>query len=183
MIAKIRARTELLPFFTDELLENGYGVIIEEDMPEDSYLAIDIDEYYHRNVKPTPEIADILLVAQQLSVKDRHHIFIVEMKNIDSPKYFKVKNIQGKFNTAIEDFMKTRYADIFLDNDINVVKFRLLFITDAYKLKRRGFSDAEIHSFLLDTKIAVLQSIPLFSYRGFNVGIEYEMPNPVLSWK
>jgi hypothetical protein len=139
MIVRLKSRSELLPFFTNELLENGCGVVIENDIPDDSHVAIDIDEYYHKNVTPTPEIADLLLVAQRLSDKKQHHIYIIEMKNIDSPRYFKVQNIYDKFHTAIEDFMKNRYADVFLDDEINVTKFRLLFITDAYRLKKEAF--------------------------------------------
>jgi hypothetical protein len=105
------------------------------------------------------------------------------MKSIKSPRRFEVKNIYGKFNTAIEDFMKKRYADIFLDNTINVTNFRILFITDAYRLKKRGVPDKEIRSFLMGTKIEVLQNMPLFSYRNFNVAVEYKLPNPLLSWK
>jgi hypothetical protein len=184
MIVRIKAKTELVPFFTDELLENGFGVVIEDNMPNDSYAAIDIDEYYHKsNIVPTPEIADILLVAQRLSAKDQFHVYIIEMKSIRSPHYFKVKNIYGKFNTAIEDFMKKRYADIFLDNTLNVTSFRLLFITDAYRLKKRGVSNKEIRSFLMGTKLEFLQNMPPFSYRNFNAVIEYELPNPLLSWK
>jgi hypothetical protein len=184
MIARIKAKTELVPFFTDVLLENGCGVVIENDMPDDSYLTIDIDEYYHKsNISPTPEVADILLVAQRLSAKDQFHVYIVEMKNIKSPRYFKVKNVYEKFNTAIENFMKKRYADIFLDDTIIVTNFRLLFVTDAYRLKKRGVSDKEIRSFLTGTKIEFLQNMPLFSYRNFNVAIEYKLPNPLLSWK
>jgi hypothetical protein len=162
---------------------NGCGVVIENDMPDNSHVAIDIDEYYHKNVTPTPEIADLLLVAQRLSDKKQHHIYIIEMKNIDSPRYFKAQNIYDKFHTAIEDFMKNRYADVFLDDEINVTKFRLLFITDAYRLKKRGVPSHEVRSFLLGTKIEFLQNMPLFSYKNFNAAIEYELPNPLLSWE
>jgi hypothetical protein len=184
MITRIKKKRELTPFFTDKLLENGYGVVIADDMPKSSYLAIDIDKYYHKsNINPTPEIADTLLVAQRLSAKGQYHIYIVEMKNIKSPQYFKIKNIYEKFNTAVEDFMKRRYADIFLDDTINVTNFRLLFITDAYRLKKRGVPDKAIRSFLMGTKIEFLQNMPPFSFRNFTVVIDYQLPNTLLSWK
>ena len=183
MIDKINAKGELTQFFTNDLLENGVGVIINEAMPEDSYVAINIDEYYHC-IAPahTPTIADILLVAQKLSNKKQHHIYIIEMKNIKSPHGFKVKNIYEKFNTAIEDFMKVKYADIFLDEKYRVERFRLFFITDAYRLKQKGLTEKQIKSFLLETKIMMFHEMPLFHFRNFKVMIEYQLPNPLLEW-
>jgi hypothetical protein len=58
----------------------------------------------------------------------------------------------------------------------------LFFITDAYKLKRKGLTEKQIKSFLSDTKIGVLQAMPLFKYRNFRAMIEYQLPNPLLEW-
>jgi hypothetical protein len=183
MLSKIRNKKELNAFFTNDLMENGYGVIIDEAMPPNSYVAIDVDEYYHHiDIGATPAVADILLAAQRLSKKDMFHIYIVEMKNIKSSRGFNAKNIYEKFKTVIDDFMKDRYDDIFMDRSFHVEKFRLFFITDAYKLKRKGLTDKQIKSFLSDTKIAVLQAMPLFKYRNFRVMIEYQLPNPLLEW-
>lgn len=183
MLAKLRSKQNLCPHFTDNLLENGYGVVIESTMPISSYLAIDIDHFYHHiGLQQVPEIADILLASQRLSASDEFHIYIIEMKNICSPKNFTVSNIYNKFHTAIEDFMKNKYSDVFMDANINITKFRLLFITDAYKLKQKGLSENQIRSFLSETKIAALQAMPLFCYRDFKVHVEYELPNPLLSW-
>jgi hypothetical protein len=183
MLRKIKDKNELNEFFTNDLMENEYGIIIDAAMPPDSYIAIDVDKYYHFvNAYTTPATADILLAAQKLSQKDMFHIYIIEMKNIKSPRNFKVENIYAKFKTVIDDFMKNRYADIFMEQSFHVGRFRLLFITDAYKLKRRGLTEKQIKSFLSETKIAVLQAMPLFKYRNFKAMIEYQLPNPLLEW-
>jgi hypothetical protein len=104
------------------------------------------------------------------------------MKNISSSSGFTVNNIYEKFRTAVEDFLKKRYADVFMDKSPKVEVFRLLFISDAYKLKRRGWNDKQIKSFLSETKIGILQSKPLFKYRNFRAVIEYQLPNPLLEW-
>ena len=182
MLRKINEKDELTRFFTKELMENEVGVIIDVAMPQDSYVAIDIDKYYHANQHPTPAIADILLVAQRISRNEQHHIYIIEMKNISSPRRFKVENIYEKFHTAIDDFMKVKYADIFMDEKHQVEKFRLLFISDAYRLKRKGFSDNQIRSFLLETKMMLFQKMPAFHYRKFKATIDYKLPNPLLNW-
>jgi len=183
MLNKIALKTELIPFFTEYLMENGVGVIISEAMPQDSYMAIDIDKYYHYIVpNKTPAIADIILVARKLSLKELYHIYIIEMKNIKSPDGFKVNNVYEKFRTVIEDFMKIRYSDIFMDEKYQIEKFRLFFITDAYRLKKRGWTEKQINSFLLGTKIEALQSMPVFYYRNFRAVVEYKLPNPTLDW-
>ena len=137
MLNKIRTKEQLTRFFTNDLQENEVGVIIDEAMPQESYVGIDIDEYYHHiGLKTIPAIADILLIAQKLSQNDQHHIYIIEMKNIRKPKYFDINNIHAKFHTAIEDFMKKQYADIFLDEKYKVERFRLFFVRDVYRLKK-----------------------------------------------
>jgi len=183
MLNKIKSKIDLIPFFTNVLLENGVGVLIDEAMPQESYIVINIDEYYHRKgQKPTPEIADIFIIAQRLSNKELHQIYIVEMKNISSPRRFDKDNIIKKFNTAIEDFMKIKYSDVFMDESYKVEKFKLYFVNDAYRLKKRGMTEEQINSFLLETKIMLLNSIQCFTYRNFIARIEPKLPNPLLEW-
>jgi hypothetical protein len=183
MIDKIKTNEQLSRFLTTDLLENGVGVIINEKMPQDSYVAIDIDEYYHHiGLKTIPAIADILLVAQRLSYKEYNHIYIVEMKNIKKPQHFSVKNIYEKFYTAVEDFMKTKYTDIFMDENYKIERFRLFFVSDVFRLKNRGWGEEQIRSFLNETKIMAFQSMNFLQYRNFKAIIEYRLPNPLLEW-
>jgi type IV secretory pathway VirD2 relaxase len=183
MVKKIKTDALLSQFLTNNLLENDVGVIINKDMPQDSFVAISIDEYYHHiGLKTIPAIADILLVAQKLSQRDQHHIYIVEMKNISSPHSFTVKNIYDKFYTAVEDFMKIKHADIFMNNNYKIERFKLYFVSDAYRLRRKGMTDEQINSFLLETKIMLLQSMQSFQFRNFVAVIEYKLPNPLLEW-
>ena len=182
MIKVLRSKSELTPYFTTNLFENGVGVVIDESVDSSNYLAINIDNYYHHiGVNPIPEIADLLIVSKE-SEQEYFHLFIVEMKNIKKSAYFDINNIHGKFETAINDFMKIRYADPFLNKKYNIVEFRLFFIHDAYHLKEKGFSDLEIKSFLSGTKMEILQSMAPFEFRGKYYLVEYELPNPLLSW-
>lgn len=182
MISVLRSKSELIPHFTTNLFENGVGVVIDKSVDETNYLAINIDNFYHHNgINPIPEIADLLIVGKE-SKYDNFHLFVVEMKNINKPKRFTVENIHGKFETAINDFMKLKYSDPFLNTDYNIIEFRLFFIHDAYHLKEKGLSDSEIRSFFSGTKMEMLQSMDPFEFRGKYYIIEYELPNPLLSW-
>jgi len=183
MLNTIKKENSLVTFFTDYLLENGYGVIINKNMPKDSFLTINIDEYYHYQGLPQiPAIADLLLVANELANNNCYHIYIIEMKNIKSPKGFTVKNIYAKFETAIEDFMKKRYGYIFLNKSYKITKCKLFFISDAYKLKEKNYTEEEINSFIKLTKIEFLQNMCPFKFRDFTLLIDYKLPNPELSW-
>jgi len=104
------------------------------------------------------------------------------MKNIKSPKGFTVKNIYAKFETAIEDFMKKRYGYIFLNKSYKITKCKLFFISDAYKLKEKNYTEEEINSFIKLTKIEFLQNMCPFKFRDFTLLIDYKLPNPELSW-
>ena len=184
LLENLQNNIELSKFFTKTLLENDVGVIIDSKMPESSYITIDVDKYYHFILPNpnTPAIVDLILVAQKLSDKTIHNIYIIEMKNISSPRGFSVKNIYEKFSTAIEDFLKKRFNNIFLDEKNKINVFKLYFISDAYGLKKKGFSEEQIRSFLLDTKIMRFQALPVFQFREHKAVIEYELPNPLLEW-
>jgi hypothetical protein len=183
MINKIKSFQELQAFFTEDYLENGVGVIIDPAIPKECLLGIDIDAYYHSHcLAATPCIADLLILIQMKELFPIFSIYIIEMKNISKSAYFEVRNIYDKFSTVIEDFMKVKYTDPFLNPAYQVKYFKLFFVSDAYHLSQKGFTRDQIRSFLTGTKIETLQSLPMFTYRGFRVKIEYELPNPVLSW-
>lgn len=181
MIDKISTTSVIIPFITTTLLENGVGVIIDRSIPHDCICSINIDEYYHKYVVHTPEIADLLIIIKSQMHKSTFSLYIVEMKNINSPKYFKICNIYNKFKTVIDDFLKIRHQDIFEDSSKIVIGFRLYFISDAYRLLKRGFTETQIRSFLASTKIEILQSLPPFSFRHFKAYIEYKLPNPLIT--
>lgn len=182
MLDKLKEYTELHPFFTTNLFENGVGVIIDPSIPESQYIAINVDKYYHKLSLPqTPAIVDLLIVGKNNS-EEKFHIFIVEMKNINGENGFKCHNIYEKFTTVIEDFMKIRYQDPFLNEKYNVIECKLFFINDAYHFSENGYTKDEYSSFLKGTKIEILQSMPPFEYRGFYLFIDYEIPNPLLKW-
>lgn len=182
MINKLKSKSELIPFFTTTLFENGVGVIIDESVNNDQYLAINIDDFYHHiGLAQIPEIADLLIIGKE-STCDNYHIFIVEMKNINSSSGFNVHNIYGKFDTAINDFMKKKYSDPFLEDTYTISEFKLFFVHDAYHLMEKGLSDLEIKSFLSETKIGMLQSLPPFEFRGKYYIVDYKLPNPKIVW-
>ena len=182
MIDKLKSYSELQPFFTTTLLENGVGVIIDPSVNEEHYLAINVDNYYHHlGLSIIPAIVDLIIVGKEDSL-DNFHIFVVEMKNISSSNGFDRKNIYAKFETAINDFMKKKYADPFLADCYNVVEFKLFFIADAYHFIERGIKEEDYDSFLKGTKIEVLQGMTPFEYKGKFYIIDYKIPNPLLKW-
>lgn len=182
MLSLIKSDPIISNYITSEYLENDTGIIVDSQIPNDFYTAINIDEYYHKNSNPTPAIADLLFVLKLNTGSSKYNIYIIEMKNICSPRYFKVSNIYEKFKTAVDDFMKIRFNNIFTNADHDYENIKLYFISDAYKLLKKGFSEKQIQSFLNETKISTLQSLPPLQFQNHVLHIEYKLPNPIISW-
>jgi len=121
MVDAIKTETTLLPFIKNDCIENQVGATYDEELSDDDVVTIDIDEYYHSlRLTKTPAVPDRLVVVRCLIATDGFTIYIIEMKNISRPDYFKRKNIDEKFKTAIEDFMSIKYNSIFLNKQFKI---------------------------------------------------------------
>lgn len=180
MLKAISEHGVLNKCITNSLTENDCGVLINQGL-DGKYIALDIDNYYHSlGLEKCPPTADRLLIIRCLVCDDGCSVYVYEMKNVKRSQGFSVKNIYDKFTTTIDDFMKVKFQDVFLNPDYRVKTFRVLFISDAYRLLCRGYTKDEIRSFLSGTKIDILQSLPPFKYKNKVAMIEYELPNPVI---
>jgi len=114
---------------------------------KDDYLVIKVDNYYNRGFKvtgfkKTPASVDCLILVKcnekgkrkkiRSNIYDMH---LIELKNIKNKQYFKLENIQEKFNTTIEDFLNIKFKDIF--NNFQLRSFNCYFISDPHNIKRR----------------------------------------------
>ncbi len=54
-----------------------------------------------------------------------------------SPDGFEVKNIRKKFATVIDDFLKKRFGNVFSNPKYCLNKFRLYFVSDACRIKKK----------------------------------------------
>jgi len=160
--------------------ENDVCVEISETLSEEQYIILQIDAYYHsaRMHCPPPSIDCLIIV--KCDKNQCYDFYLVELKNINSPKRFDIKNIVGKFETTLNDFLGEKFADIFQKYCIN--KLKMYFVSDACRIKRNqaNITESEYKKKILNTKLDALQSLKPFQFRNKIATIEAKLPNPMV---
>jgi len=105
-----------------------------------------------------------------------YNIYIVELRNINSPDGFKINEIVGKFITCLDDFMSIRFANYFHNTMFSLKNINLLFITDPYGFKSNPNKQNKMHGHKLDALMA--QRIP--KYFNKHLYIQPRLPNPTI---
>jgi hypothetical protein len=172
MIDKIKRHSQLKPFIVSTCDENNILVNIADTIPPGNYLVLKVDKYYNSlKLGKTPPSIDCLI---PLKCSDSDFvIYLIELKNIKSPKGFKPDNIYKKFKVTIEDFMIARFNDIFLDNSYQIKDMRLYFVSNPYRQR-------EISHRREGTKMDALLSRRPFSFRGILCQLKHILPNPII---
>jgi hypothetical protein len=159
--------------------ENEVCIEFSEHLSEDKYIILKIDAYYNslRMHNPPPAIDCLIIV--QCDTNPCYDFYLVELKNISSPKHFNTKEIRDKFQTTIEDFLKKRFAYIFLNPAYCINHFKLYFVSDACRIKKRfpDITQQEYKNKILGTKYEAISLMP-FTFRGKIASISPLLPNP-----
>jgi hypothetical protein len=190
MIDEIKKEKNLLPFIIKELPKTEFAILVDEEMLKsqysDSYVAIDIKEYYNKQVFDTSldgshSVVDVLIVAQKLplkeELKEEYCIYIIEMKN----KFFEKNDIYKKFKNTFEDFIEKKFKNIFIDNDYQVKLLKLYTVSNIYRLGKCDNKTLDL-KLLLSRNPNAFKSYPAFEYKGKVAYIEYDIPELRLRW-
>lgn len=187
MITQIKNEDALKPFLADKCEDNGVYAIIEASIKEDEIAIVKVDDYYN-TIEKSPNIppsADFLISVD--CINNWYALYVIEFKNINSPKCFNVRNIWEKFRTTVEDFMSVRFAHIYENKNYKINDLLIYFIADPYRLKRLNITYDEYKSKRLangksdSTRVDNLLSQKPLRYRGKIYIIKYELPpNPVI---
>ncbi|MBW1616889.1 MAG: hypothetical protein JRJ49_10240 [Deltaproteobacteria bacterium] len=179
MIDKIINNSELFYYIRDYCEETDVSAEIDEKISEEDYIVLKIDKYYASlNLEKTPPSPDCLIIVK-CKENNLYDLYLVELKNIKSPKYFEVKNIEDKFKTAVEDFMSVKFADIFLNKSYKINKFRIYFVTDAYRIKKSNpeITEEDYRKQIKNTKLKLFEKLTPIGFRGKNTFIDPRLPN------
>jgi hypothetical protein len=161
--------------------ENEVCIEFSEHLPEDKYIILKIDAYYNslRMHNPPPSIDCLIIV--QCDTNPCYDFYLVELKNIKSTKGFDINNIKDKFTTVVEDFLKTRFAHIFLNPEYCINEFKLYFVSDACRFKKLShFTDEQYRKKLLLTKYKQFSLLKPFKFKNKKAFIESLLPNPLI---
>lgn len=163
--------------------ENDICVEISNQISDDDYLVLKIDQYYNsQNMHNPPPSVDCLIIVKCYE-NECYDLYLVELRDIRSVKGFKVKNIIQKFQTTIDDFMGARFSHIFLNEDYCVNMLKMCFVSDAcrIKIKYPDITENQYRKKILNTKLDMLQSIKPMRFRNKIAHINPMLPNPMVT--
>jgi hypothetical protein len=175
LIENLKNNQDLQNFFCSECSENNISVNVSPIVTLDNLLIIKVDDYYNKSVVnplPSPDC----LIIQQCS-DGNYNIYIVELKNIDSPQGFSLNNIVSKFITCLDDFMNNIFGVYFNETSINYNQIKLLFVSDPYAFKR--FPNKQLN--MKGHKLDALMSIRIPKYFNHHLYIEHKLPDPIIN--
>lgn len=116
MIQQINQTDGLKKYITHEIEDAGLAVAVDSKLNLDEYIGIKVDDYYmglHLRGE-TPKAVDFIVTVDCQC--DAYCLYILELKNVKSPKGYTTKDIIEKFETAIDRFIKEDFKEIFLND-------------------------------------------------------------------
>lgn len=165
MIRRINTHEVLNKFIVEECCENEICVTFHPDVLRGNYVIIKLDDFYNSlGLIETPPSLDCFIVRKCLM--SDYGLTLVELKKISSSKGFDITNLKAKFQTCLEDFIQTRFKD--------------LFYRDYKTIKLYFVSNIEIYKRDLGLKLDTLINVR-FNYRGKKIMIEPRMPHPTIT--
>lgn len=182
MINKIN--TKLTTFVNTVCEENGICANIEPSIKPDEFTVVKVDDYYNSGAAghPTPPSIDCLITVK--NDDDSYVHYLIELKNIPKAR-FTVSNIRGKFETTLNDFMGSRFSDIYENPSFVTKDLKLYFVTDPYHLVAGGKvaagSSYDTTKLPQGNKMDLLLKEKPFRYRGKIYQIQARTPDPLVS--
>ncbi len=189
MISEICKCKSLKKFLRYEFEDEGIKIQVDPTLTTQDYIGIKVDDYYHDTVRTgTPKAVDFIISVDCQC--NNYVVYICEFKNVNSPAYLNIRDIQEKFTNTIEDFMKQRYPNFF-DNDRYVYKaFFLYLVSDAYHVSKK-FNNHEEYLHYLEVRSDVFKKDTLkverslqnklYRIHGKICRIDYDIPpNPTI---
>lgn len=189
MIQKIRKCKELIPFLKDFIEDEGIIVDIEENLDSEQVAIIKVDDYYNSlHLGFPPKSIDFAVVVDCSCYS--YVLYLLELKNVNSPKKLNIKDIQEKFDTTIYDFLSKRFDSIFLNDRFKYKAIKLYLVSDAYNLFGK-YTTFEEYKKVQDKKQNIQRrdslrvdlnlGAKLYKFRGKILHINYDIPpNPII---
>lgn len=110
MISKIQNEHRLKDCIRYEIEEiqpdDGHKINVEVDkrLTHKDYVGIKVDDYYNGlHINKTPKSVDFVVVVK--NSRASFTMYIIEFKDVSSQEGLKIRDIQDKFTTTINDFL------------------------------------------------------------------------------
>lgn len=189
MIAMIKDCSALKDYICYEFSDEGIQVDIDPSLTKREYVGVKVDDYYNDSLgTEAPKSVDFLISVDCQC--NNYVLYILEYKNVNSPRHLNIKDIQEKFTNTINDFVKNRFSSIYANDKFVYKDVFLYLVSDAYKIKDK-FKSHEEYLKYLEYKGKVLEKDSLkvdrnlqnkiYNIRGKLRRINYEIPpNPLI---
>lgn len=102
MIQTIKKNRKLANYTGHQLEDAGIEVEVDKSLSQEEYIGIKVDNYYMglRLGGETPKAVDFIVAVDCQC--NSYVLYILEFKNVSSPRGYTTKEIWEKFDTAIE---------------------------------------------------------------------------------
>lgn len=189
MIQKIKNCKELIPYLKKVIEDEGIEVGIDEKIIPERLAIVKVDDYYNGlHMRFPPKSIDFCVVVD--CTCSWYVLYLLELKNVNSPKKLNIKDIQEKFENTIVDFLSKRFENVFLQEQYKYRDVKLYLVSDAYGLKGK-YSTYTEYKKIQDRKQKIQSKdslrvdfnlgSKLFKFRGKIVKISYDIPpNPII---
>ena len=174
----------LLPIIRSYCSENNVEVCLSkglEDTADDKLLILKIDAYYssENGMHNPPASVDCLMLVK-CDTNDCYDMYIIELRDINSPNGFDKKNIVEKFTTTINEFLSVKFKNIFYNDMYCFNSFKCYFVTDPYGCSGMTQEQYDEHIHAKGLKLDYFNSLKPFVFRDKLAMIEPKLPNPMI---
>jgi len=187
MIYTIRTDGSLCPLLQTVVQDVGITVNFNPRVDIVNDVAIlKIDDYYNNLRQPdTPKSIDNIVV---IDCRCKCYVmYLFELKSTRTSGKVKVSDIHEKFDTAIYDFISTRFSSIFLSN---AYKYKRIFLYTIMKSTSMSnypdyatFIKAQNRSRNLTYDKEMSMASKLYKIKGHICMIKFEIPpNPIMDY-
>jgi hypothetical protein len=188
VIQRIKTNSQLIPFLCEKIEENRIKVDIDDTLNTEQYVIVKVDDYFNKlHLKETPKSIDFLVSVDCES--NSYVLYLLELKDINSPKRLNINGIYEKFNNTFNDFMSDKFSFIFMDNRYEFLEINLYFVSDPYGIQRKypdyqtSKEDRIKRRLKRDTlKVDAFSLLPPLRFRDKYYEIKYDFPpNPIIT--
>lgn len=102
MVQQIKSCKQLMPYLRETIEDEGIEVGISEHLILDKLAIVKVDDYYAGlHLAAPPKAIDYLVVVD--CECNSFVMYLLELKNVNSPKFLDIKAIHEKFDNTISD--------------------------------------------------------------------------------
>ena len=175
MINAIQKKKEINKYLCHSFSDSGINVDVDSKLTTAEYIGVKVDDYYNAILPMiAPKSVDFIITVDCSC--NSYVLYILEFKNLKKPKSLHINEIHEKFDTTVNDFIKSRFKDIFLNDRFKYKKVLLYLVSDIYN--EVGKTSHHVRDSLkVDTNLAA----KLYKIKGIITSIQYDIPpNPLI---